>query len=74
MFIDVELGEALRRNGLPGLLPDAASGSGSVLRQRGRGGWVFVEDMPDGLDGRAQDPGGMLNGVLTFPDELVRAG
>jgi hypothetical protein len=35
---------------------------------------VFVEDMPDGLDGRAQDLGGVLNGVLTFPDDLVQVG
>lgn len=29
--------------------------------------------MPDGLDGRAQDLGGVLNGVLAFSDELVQA-
>ncbi|WP_251022819.1 hypothetical protein [Streptomyces sp. ISL-10] len=74
VFVEVELGEALFRDGLPGLLPDAAGGPGGVLRQRGCGGWVFVEDMTDGLDGRAQDMGGVLNGVLAMADELVQAG
>ncbi|WP_344447608.1 hypothetical protein, partial [Kitasatospora nipponensis] len=34
---------------------------------------MFVEELPDGLDSRAQDLGGVLNGVLTFSDELVQA-
>ncbi|MFE7368874.1 hypothetical protein [Streptomyces anulatus] len=65
------LGEALCRDALPGLLPDAADGSGDVLRQRGCRGWGFVENMPDGLDGRAQDLGSVLNGVPALSDELV---
>ncbi|WP_345667514.1 hypothetical protein [Streptomyces similanensis] len=72
VFVEVELSESLFRHGLPGLLPDAAGGSGGVLRQRGCGGWVFVEDMPDGLDGCVQDLSGVLNGVLAFSDELVQ--
>jgi hypothetical protein len=41
VFVAVELGEALCRDGLPGLLPDAAGGSGGVLRQWGCGGCCF---------------------------------
>lgn len=74
MFVWAELGEALCRDTLPGLLSDAAGGSGRVLRQRGCGSWVFVEDMPDNVDGRSQGLGGMRNGVLTFSDELVQTG
>ncbi len=35
---------------------------------------MLVEGMSDGLDGRAQDLGGVLNGVLAFADKLVQAG
>ncbi|GAA1100092.1 MULTISPECIES: hypothetical protein [Streptomyces violaceusniger group] len=74
VFVKVEPGEALCRNGLPGLLPDAAGGPGDALRQRGCRGWMFVENMSDGLDGRTQNLGGVLNRVLAFADKLVQAG
>ncbi|MFE7351955.1 hypothetical protein ACFU8Q_01840 [Streptomyces sp. NPDC057543] len=35
---------------------------------------MLVEDMPDGIDGRAQDLCCVLNGVVAFSDDLVQVG